>query len=195
MTEHGLIIPVWKVQAFQRGATQMRVRLKKQPIEPDGVAFFAGEWHVGRMRDSENAWQKMRQQFRVGDRFWVKETWRPVVSENQYGLFDYRADYGASNGGLIPWRSSSSMPRLASRIGGIIKSVRCERVNEISDADCIAEGCHGSYSPAYVAGGEICGPDGQMPHEEFRENYESTHGPGSFDRDWAWVLDLERVTT
>lgn len=84
-----------------------------------------------------------------GDQLWVRETWRhryciqhqegqPPSRERPCccGEFEYRAA-GSSDG---KWRPSIFMPRTASRITLEIVSVRIERLQDISEADAIAEG-------------------------------------------------------
>jgi hypothetical protein len=75
-----------------------------------------------------------------GDRLWVRETW--LV--NAFGKTIYCADWkeeGYEYRGF-GWKPSIIMPRWASRITLEIVNVRVERLQEISEADCIAEGVY-----------------------------------------------------
>jgi len=95
-----------------------------------------------------------------GDGLWVRETWmavarlhdtKPLVKD--YGLI-YKADPGGVGArpftkekraidyftGMDRWRPSIHMPRWASREGLVVKEVRVERVQEISEEDARAEG-------------------------------------------------------
>lgn len=84
----------------------------------------------------------------AGDRLWVKETWAPLsaLTHNDpgtQGLADrgfYRADVGTVDGEISRWKPSIFMPRHASRITLIVTDVRVERLQDISEADAIAEG-------------------------------------------------------
>ena len=88
-----------------------------------------------------------------GDLIYARETWGhlddytgddPGSSAILKGCF-YRADYPASPNDAIDdqlsrWRPSIFMPRWANRITGLITEVRPQRVQDISDADSLAEG-------------------------------------------------------
>lgn len=93
-----------------------------------------------------------REQFRdagfdVGDRIWVRETWTAQMDHgwtvadarsrmhNEHIL--YRADGHDSSDG---WWPSIHMPREFSRLTLIVTGLRVQRLQEISEADAIAEG-------------------------------------------------------
>lgn len=89
-----------------------------------------------------------------GDRLWVRETWVPTIpgswrplerGEKMSVLYAYdpryRADYPYGMDDYDgKWRPSIHMPRKFSRITLEITDVRVERVQDISEADAIAEG-------------------------------------------------------
>ncbi|RVH05067.1 hypothetical protein CN217_26565 [Sinorhizobium meliloti] len=99
----------------------------------------------------------------IGDRLWVKETWRPhgwhsdcveIAYAAQRGLVGWSEQHaqirypdGDRNGfkyyapeGPDFWRPSLFMPRWASRLTLIVTDVRVERLQNISGDDAIAEG-------------------------------------------------------
>lgn len=91
----------------------------------------------------------------VGDRLWVRETWKPTgllagakPSETRAcGHFAYAADAEQRRRDQhIRWRSSIHMPRWASRITLEVTGVRVERLQDISEDDATAEGFEASYS-------------------------------------------------
>jgi hypothetical protein len=100
-----------------------------------------------------------------GDRLWVRETWRTALSLDNFSPCQIAGKAEAANyrkpwcpvkyeadGKTVNWddtdwgtegkvRPSIHMPRWASRIALEIIAVRVQRVQKISEADAIAEGC------------------------------------------------------
>lgn len=102
---------------------------------------------------------------------WSRHTWSP------------------QDGGSGPWMPSDAMPREASRLELQITNVIVEPLSEISLEDAIAEGCPGSYTPAFCVGGEITDPDGQMPYDDFRDVWCQQFGAESWAADlWVWGI-------
>ena len=104
----------------------------------------------------------------------------------------------------INWRPSIHMPRWASRITLEITSVRVERLQDISEADALAEGIVECPIPADDEGprriGYVVGPDDGKSGlsvtavEAYRNLWESINGPGSWDANpWVWVVEFRRV--
>lgn len=84
-------------------------------------------------------------------------------------------------------RPSLFMPRHATRSLLRIVSVRVERLQDISEADAMAEGAEPVLVP----------PDGgSCPHYQgFMELWKSINGAVSWDANpWVWVIEFERVT-
>ena len=95
----------------------------------------------------------------------------------------------AKNG--VRWKPSIYMPRWASRITLEVTGVRVERLQDISEADAIAEGCSlECMTPTGDdSGSAIHGPGGYIAL------WESINGPGSWDvNPWLWVVEFKRVT-
>ena len=93
-----------------------------------------------------------------GDRLWVREVFAygwPVEGNhqlpecNQEHAITYRADGNRPFGSRRRWHSPIHMPRWASRLTLTVTDVRVQRLQEISEADAVAEGatsrpeCHG----------------------------------------------------
>ncbi|TJZ75609.1 hypothetical protein [Chitiniphilus eburneus] len=145
---------------------------------------------------------------RPGDRLWVREAYRTSfqydhikprdlpVARTKSTLavpFWYDADlYGdltPLHPGLGPgkYRPGMFMPRAASRILLEITAMRVERLQDISPADCIAEGYQSPPGTRY-AQEELATLDW------YRELWESINGAGSWQANpWVWVVEFTRV--
>jgi len=77
--------------------------------------------------------------YKVGDVFWVRETFYKTVAEELNGAFFYKADVDKL-GWTFKWKPSLFMPKEACRIFLKIKSIKVERLHDISEEDAIAEG-------------------------------------------------------
>lgn len=133
---------------------------------------------------------------RPGDRLWVKETWGALphmMGGVQRETLRYRADGEYQNErGTWRWRSSIHMPRWASRITLEITDVRVERLQDISEADAVAEGCN-PIRPELVQDGLIVRP-GRSAVEEFRLVWEQINGGGSWEKNpWVWVIEFKKL--
>ena len=137
-----------------------------------------------------------------GDTLWVKETWRPAWHEELYCSIQYAADSSyrkpeiadedrghrfadmceRSGDHAEPWHPSIHMWREFSRLTLLVKSVRVERLQEISEADAEAEGCE----PALPVADRrwVCG---------YRRLWESINGAGSWaNNPWVWVIGFKQ---
>lgn len=94
--------------------------------------------------------------------------------------------------GPTPWRPSIHMPRWASRITLEITSVRVERLQDISDADCVAEGC--GALPAAIGSRMTSNPGETIPRAMFRALWESINGPASWAANpWVWAVEFRKL--
>jgi hypothetical protein len=124
-----------------------------------------------------------------GDRLWVRETFQRFTDDGEIlykadpAGFEAMNEYKRDECLEARWRPSIHMPRQLSRITLEITAVRVERLQEISEADAMAEGIpHSEVSP----------PD--MGRFTFRHLWESINGPGSWDSNpWVWVIEFRRV--
>lgn len=137
-----------------------------------------------------------------GDRLWVRETWS---DECDHHWVMYRADHRAErrSGGelfdacsadelrtLHVWSPSIHMPRWASRITLEVTGVRVERLQNISEADAMAEGC-GMLKP-YSDHWQ----HRDVAKEEYRCLWETLHprmGETWGHNPWVWVVEFKRV--
>ena len=161
-----------------------------------------------------------------GERLWVREngwerpdrtpkmmregadTWAPYYFDADYE-FDATRDNEFAE--FKEWgfkrRPSIHMPRWASRILLEITAVRVDRLQDISEADAVAEGCrpdaglHGDDDMAVYftsqafdnAAVRICATP--MPVVRYAVLWKSINGAGSWAANpWVWVVEFKRVT-
>jgi hypothetical protein len=138
-----------------------------------------------------------------GDRLWVREngwqrpertpkmmregadTWEPYYFDADGISEQEAADFKAWG---FKRRPSIHMPRAHSRILLEVTQVRAERLQSISTADAIAEGCPGGH-------GAIPGYNySATPVEQYRRLWDGINGAGSWDSNpWVWVVEFRKV--
>ncbi len=151
MKEMGVVAYQHEVKAILEGRQTMfrRVIKPQPPTNYGGLTMVSGNlWSA---YDSRARCFAARCPYgQVGDRLWVRETFAGGIDGTPASV-DYRADgrdYG--EGIRVPWRPSIHMPRWASRITLEITGIKVERIQEISGADCLAEGIEACKSHVYT---------------------------------------------
>ena len=159
MTARRIIIPDALIPALERGdKTQHRVLLKPSrkitrlgytsPILRldvlDGMLWWWDGVH-------ERVGASQPYPFAVGDRLWVAETWKPIPALRPGGYFVpgspfygreafYESERCCPLWADAPWRSPATMPQALSRFVLTVTDVRVQRVQDVTDADAMAEG-------------------------------------------------------
>jgi hypothetical protein len=132
-----------------------------------------------------------------GDILWVRETWATVSS----GIIEYKATYiepytGSTEidhiGKKITWRPSIHMPREAARIFLLVTNVRVERVQDITEEDAKAEGCHERLlNDGWKNIGKLTARDDFIMLWEYLN---AKRGYGWDTNPWVWVVKFERIS-
>lgn len=149
MADRPILFSAPMIRAILDGRkTQTRRVLRNQAPEfvkrayacPDGRFNYVFDSGVGL---SDPWWAPNR----VGDRLWVRETWRAPPSWNETkprNMIPCAVSYDADGPqpGRVPRkvRVSIHMPRWASRLTLTVTGVKVERLADISEADAVAEG-------------------------------------------------------
>lgn len=145
----------------------------------------------------------------AGDQLWVRETFAETDSDGG-PVITYRAGgylingatgskragtfknevFAGEAGNVYPpdkWRPSIFMPRWASRITLEITNVRVERLQEITNSDCRAEGIR-------CASRDNKNPMRRGQRDAYHLLWDSLHGKGAWDKNpWVWVISFCRV--
>ena len=139
----------------------------------------------------------------IGDRLWVRETWRPfsidlapwdievayaadgerrIIKDGEFGDNDWTMPKAADRGNVSPL----FMPRWASRLTLAVTDARVERLQDISEADAIAEGVE--RAPAHdgwwksQTDGKLC----PTAADAYGDLWDHINGPGTWNAD-PWV--------
>lgn len=152
------------------------------------VVVYDDNYHIG-----EKGY--IKPPYAVGNVLWVRETWQLLPSgfnemppEERY---IYKATDELSNE-CTKWRPSIHMPRKAARLFPKVKSIRVERLRDITEEDAIAEG--------FISTAELT-PDGSdykglYAREHFRELWDGIYksqGYGWEQSPYVWVVEFEKA--
>lgn len=147
----------------------------------------------------------------VGDVLWVREKFR--YSDDLDEPYDYYEDFIDK---YIPeeverskgtWKPSIHMPREAARLFLKITDIRVERLQDISEADAVAEGIENFMDKDdklpiyrnYLATRKDLEIDAYShcangPEDSFRSLWQKINGPDSWEANpWVWVVQFERI--
>lgn len=122
-----------------------------------------------------------------GDRLWVREAFSGSIAYERHGYplkewgnkVWYWADGNPDIGDWTRQRPSIHMPRHLSRVLLEVTGVRVERLQDISEADAMAEGTTRH-------------PDGRW--HAYRSLWTHINGSSSWDSNpWVWVVDFRRL--
>ncbi|QZA71219.1 RNA-binding protein [Pantoea phage AH07] len=173
--------------------------------------------HVFSMRNQSGTWcDYTKEQFlakcpfgAVGDRLWVRETFRVHSRATDVATLVYKASEQQSwtqQTHRVPiqkcnkpavvdtWTPSIHMPRCASRITLEITGVRVERLQDISEEDALAEGVIPEPCDHIRRSCEEIGCCGDTAKGEFGALWKSIYDDDNWQTNpWVWVVEFERV--
>lgn len=208
-----------------KSQTRRVVKLQKEPTtypQTNGVQFvqIGGKQYWWNSQPDHPAHvTKACPYGQPGDRLWVRETWQgPLMDldtmENEYRASPddfhkpeycvYAADGGPApefitldDGLVCRWRPSIHMPRWASRINLEITGVRVEKLQDISEADSVSEGCQAIQGCEWRTFEEADAGIPMHKHtaiDAYSALWDAINGPGSWDANpWVWVVEFKRV--
>lgn len=219
------------VQAILRGEkTQTRRLIKPEPNIKDGYVIepcnhykgfdFMQKKLIGSNPDRFEIITSIKCPYKIGDILWVRETFTILETEHCEGMserFYYKADHHHEmnedwrlecirDGYPYKWKPSLFMPRSACRIFLKIKSIRVERLNNISENDAIAEGIERwvetrmvSKPTHYKVYFQNCKPEDLCsytsdPIDSYETLWQKINGEKSWSKNpFVWVYEFERT--
>ena len=165
--------------------------------------------------------------YQVGDVLYVRETWQcwrahryEATADIKFraGGDDVRLQFANGNTDSISrldydtfvhkwfshngeWKPSLFMPKEAVRIWLKVTDVRLERLQDITNDGCVAEGIYSSNCRRCKAtfGCDTCIDEGYSEIDEFTEIWDSTIKKPDIDRygwnanPWVWVIEFKRI--
>jgi hypothetical protein len=248
MTDRPILFSGPMIKAILAGTKTQTRRTLKAPKWSTGVQDLEIEDEDGgicAIDTQTGCFAKVPLRWTVGDRLWVKETWADVNTESGPALlyragFDYHfcaddaypVEYERYPGCLFSmwcsdllrgspdhkWRSPRYMPKWASRTTLEVTGVRVERLQDISEADAIAEGVEPPETERVDHDWSICpqcggtglynglGANlGVMPDcdcfecdtyvKRYQHLWNHINRPGSWESNpWVVVIEFRRVT-
>lgn len=147
-----------------------------------------------------------RSKYEIGDILWVRETWQHTKclsinwEDETYG-YVYKADkqpWEDYEG--WKWKPSIHMPKEAARLFLKITDIRVERLQDISQADAIAEGVESvrqlgrSYYKLYYGNKKF--DYDESPIVSYMSLWQKINGKDSWSENpYVWVYEFERIHT
>lgn len=208
MKERPILFSGAMVRALLDGSKTQTRRIVK-PAPPDDDPITAGLYHptetnrhgeespgneVFGAYTTDGEWARPCPYGQPGDRLWVRESYADVGCR-----LTYMADLDdGAHCKVKKWTPSIHMFRADSRIQLEIVSVRVERLNDISEGDCWAEGiaaCDGMFDDmAIIDSAKRMGRSFEDAAPTYAALWESIKGAGSWDANpWVWVVEFRRV--
>lgn len=198
MKTHGMIFKGEMIKALIAGSKTQTRRLKgleivnqnpsQRTILNQEVKYDHRYW-VNFQFNTFSAWTEC--QYGVGDFIYCKETFSNVALSGYPPLYFFRADSNELPDGC-KWTPSIFMPKALSRIWLRVVDVRCERLQDITESDALAEGVVGcKRQNSYPRG-----TDGQPNRAEYAILWDSINTePGTQweSNCFVWRIQFERV--
>ncbi len=149
--------------------------------------------------------------YKVGDILYVREAWAQYHEHFLFKTNCSDADFIlGQNGATIKWHPSIHMPKEAARIFLRVTDVRVERLQDITDDDCMAEGICSWTKDGKLYKYYLSDEDGdypackwsecpKTPQDAMQRIWDSTIKKSDLDRygwdanPWVWVIEFERI--
>lgn len=194
MTERRIPYSLPMARARRAGLKTMTRRVWKMPR---GCSWYEGHGGeaAGMVQDDDGpAWWHVSEQRcpygQPGDILLPVEPWRAPVEWDNTKPADIPAGTpiwldanGPAPAGFGRYRHARFMPAHLITARDEVVSVRVERLQDISEADAIAEGCDAKLAEE--------APAVDQGMQDYRALWESLHGLGSWDRnEWVWVVEF-----
>lgn len=202
MTDRPILFSAPMVRALLDGRkTQTRRIIKPAPVIDDMGNFCVPDrkgklWNYGQRLDGSPCLDHYTERcvrFAKGDRLWVRENWYADHSADDVKPRDMDPSWKicpAVDWNYADWgikgrlRPGIHMPRWASRLTLTVTDARVQRLQEISDADALAEGVYPNEQPPETFDRTY---GNSMPVHLYGGLWDHINGPGSWSAN-PWVV-------
>lgn len=199
MRELPILFSTPMVQAIQAGTknqTRRTAGLEKVNENPDEFHLFNNNSHCFHFETKPSSTSDIivKSRYQKGDHIWVKETW--CIIPPNYLIF--KADCNEQVVKNNKWKSSLFMRKNYARIWLECTGVRCERLLDIKDEDCISEGIEKWIAPDvtwyrykdYMSDVDWWGQE----RPSFLSLWESVNGRNSYKTNpWIFIYDFKVI--
>lgn len=181
------------VQTLLAGRKTQTRRIIKFPKDYDGKEVYPNGSFGCKYSVEDGTLRRLNCPYGLpGDLLWVRETCKGLAGPKYY----YKAD-GFILKNHWRWTPSIHMPKEAARIWLRVKTIRVERIQEITEVDAIAEGAKDHLNEMNLMKelGDWKIPSPFLMHQfGFLSLWCQINGCESWlDDPWVWVVEFERV--
>lgn len=201
-----------------RAILERRKTVTRRVIKGTDESMYAGLCGLGPgLFDKITGLRTKEPYYRLGDILYVRETWgfnpctrcvnacnipAPDKYKGASGCFVYRTDYGITEDDTFPpsmhkWHPSIHMPKEAARIWLKILDIRAERLQDISNAQILAEGANRDRIDSYIRQMEEDTAEWERAayllewsnlwDDTVKEDWQRWE-----NNPWVWVIEFER---
>ena len=169
--------------------TQTRRIIKPQPVFFGNVKYTVSQLSNGKIivhddYDEDNMLESLTPRYSVGEMVYLKE---PYHVDNDGFIYYNYAPHIVMDYEPLKWQNKLFMPERAARYFIEITEVRVERLNEISDDDCIKEGIFEHHS--FTWDDEHYYPS---PREAYAALIDKINGKGTWESNpYVFVYDFK----
>jgi hypothetical protein len=222
--EHPILFSTPMVQAILEGRKTVTRRVINEsfngcltnggphPCPNEPIVIYPGETYDSPCHPGESItvdWPQVRaifhcstldseakcRQGKPGDILWVRETWAKYVAADCVGGVTTRYRFKADNiDECYQWKPSIHMPKIASRIKLLVKSITVESLHQITEEDAIKEGIYKPVGSQFFQATNGNGPWGETPVQAFENLWKSINGEESFQANpWVWRIEFKKI--
>lgn len=159
----------------QKTVTRRIVKEECLPVIPRKTPFWLTRLGDGLHITTGDTTADERIPFDIGNRLWVRETWRNKDGMERPGdPAVYRADWPDA---AVRWTSPRFMKRSLSRFTVVLQEIRVERLKDMTEEDALAEGMG---DPSVQDYGGPCAKAHASKRELFARVWHKLHGQKSW---------------